>query len=1093
MKSIKYFAALAFPAMFAACANEEIQIEAPQTMQEVVGAEFIGTDISMVASKGSIDSRFAGGENGFGKSDKLGLGWVTVTGPSTPQVENGVLDERSRLYANHLFEYVEGATNTFTTKSNIYKGYHFAYYPYAYMEEVGPKTIEISPKQEVGYVDGEAATAYNLRLAQQFQMSAFQFLDKKSLDPETYQLKREFQMKTPLSQLIVKTTAEGSFATNANLKGYQIKSVTFNLGKEVFAHSAKLDLTKLFKLGTNPQPDMTLPQANEQGLVNSFAQVLCPTYPTTTTTAGETTVVWNDGRNASAKTEIAVESYIVSAKNPRLMTFVLPMNAATSFTDEEKKAVSIEIEAGGGKFVVDYTDGAVEGTAAYKNNQALAQLVAAYETNGKFVGKYNQQETLNVILTEADFVADFTGVTNENWAEKVQLANDLNRGVEEFVLAKGANVIFTGNNLDAEGKPLAPTAGVKVSTVDNNNNPDDGTLTIGALNAVTEWNDNINVNDGRVSLTVAEGAALKVVGTLTPSRFYNYGTIYAGPLSEVGKKHEAYGNFLYNYNRVEVEYGAYVNVKSENKGTIAYVLTSADVENPSQIKEMIATTGNQHGHANVNTIVVGNTIDIDLYKNVYGSTGSTEEGRYNDEVTPGVGTTGAAWVEDLSKVNFEINGGKVKASFAPVTVANVTMNGGSLTNVIVKGAFTATGDVQVAAPSIEGNVTVTGTTEAQIAVSGEIKGNVTATNATVSAKTITGAVVAEDAEITAETITGDVTLKGESAINGAEITGDVTVENGTAILNDVTINGDLFNKGTVTINAEDLVSINNIDNKGNLTANTDVIVKTIITYKGCTTTVNEDNDNVIWFTVPKAEGGYVQAGTTTGRIEFYGNAQFLEDVANAENGATVVLKSDVELSEVLTIAAGKTLTIDLNGKTLANSTSSVAQQEDIVVTGDLTIKNGTINSNNQPLWVNGGNLTLENCTVTSTATNLGAPLLTANNATVNIQGGSFTGETCDGHDNYMIGIKAGSNATINTTVSGGNGAVTVTGGSTADITGGSYEGTKACGLYIDGSTVDYIDTAIFSGVEGDVVVGVISGNNSTVNGTTYSSYTKIIE
>lgn len=962
MKSIKYFAALAFPAMLAACANEEIQIETPQTMQKVVGAEFIGTDISMVASKGSPDSRFAGGESGFGKSDKLGLGWVTITGPSTPQVENGELDTQSRLYANHLFEYVEGATNTFTTKSNIYKGYHFAYYPYAYMEEVGPKTIEISPKQEVGYVDGEAATAYNLRLAQQFQMSAFQFLDKNSLT-EDYQLKREFQMKTPLSQLIVKTTAEGSFATNTNLKGYQIKSVTFNLGKEVFAHSAKLDLTKLFKLGTNPRPDMTFPQANEQGLLNSFAEVLCPIYPTTTTTNGQTTVEWNNGRSISAKTEVAVESYIVSAKNPRLMTFVLPMNAATSFTDEEKEAVSIEIEAGGGKFVVDYTPGAEEGTAAYKNNQTLAQLVAAYETNGAFVGKYNQQETLNIILTEADFVADFTGVTNENWAEKVQLANDLNRGVEEFVLAEGANVIFDGKNLDADGKPLAPTAGVIVKTVGWDYTK--GTLTIGALNTVTEWNEKINVNADRVTLTVAENAALKVNTALTPSRMYNYGTIYAGPMAEVGKLSNGRG-FLMNYNRVEVEYGAYVNVDSQNKGTIAYTLTSADVENPSQIKEMIATSGNAHGHANVNTIVVGNTIDIDLYKNVNGSTGSTEEGRYNDDVTPGTSATGAAWIADLSKVNFEINGGKVKASYAPVNVANVSMDGGILTNVNIKGELTATGDVQVTAPSIEGNVTVTGTTEASV-----------------TASTITGVVVADNTEMTVETINGNVTLKGESAINNAEINGNITVENGTATLTNVAINGTLtIKKGAkVVANSENIMSITAIVNiGGELESDNDIKVTDITLQNMSVTTLGADWGKTIWYTGNyvhnnSSVNGWVKKCPTTA-------AELEAALEGAVEGSTIYLNDNVADYGTITVGELKDVIIEGNeNSVMIFKTDANTKIENVTLKGVNFQYTGTAVDCGIVINVDAqiDNLVLENCTFVGNGAKAGRGLSGYNN------------------------------------------------------------------------------------------------------------------
>ena len=35
MKTIKYFAALAFPVMLASCVNEEIAVETPLKMQEV--------------------------------------------------------------------------------------------------------------------------------------------------------------------------------------------------------------------------------------------------------------------------------------------------------------------------------------------------------------------------------------------------------------------------------------------------------------------------------------------------------------------------------------------------------------------------------------------------------------------------------------------------------------------------------------------------------------------------------------------------------------------------------------------------------------------------------------------------------------------------------------------------------------------------------------------------------------------------------------------------------------------------------------------------------------------------------------------------
>ena len=152
---------------------------------------------------------------------------------------------------------------------------------------------------------------------------------------------------------------------------------------------------------------------------------------------------------------------------------------------------------------------------------------------------------MDIVLTEADFVADFTGVTNDNWAEKVQLANDLNRGVETFTLAKGANVIFEGKNLDAEGKMLAPKHGVIVNTVEDN--PSNGTLTI---EGNTVWNEMIDINKNRVTLEVLKDATLEVNSVLAPSKINNYGTISALAQAEVGKIWNNEG-YLFNYGRVE--------------------------------------------------------------------------------------------------------------------------------------------------------------------------------------------------------------------------------------------------------------------------------------------------------------------------------------------------------------------------------------------------------------------------------------------------------------------------------------------------------------------------------------------------------------
>ena len=263
------------------------------------------------------------------------------------------------------------------------------------------------------------------------------------------------------------------------------------------------------------------------------------------------------------------------------------------------------------------------------------------------------------------------------------------------------------------------------------------------------------------------------------------------------------------------------------------------------------------------------------------------------------------------------------------------------------------------------------------------------------------------------------------------------------------------------------------------------------------------------------------------------------------DGGTVKLGADIVLTEALTVASGQEVTIDLDGYTLTTSSTYTegSYPDDITVKGELSIKNGSIATANTAFWTDGGKLTLSDCTITSnrtgsttvgatnnatlkienctanvagtafkaqggsnmtltgctatTSSTTGSAVVTVNGtgSTLTIDGGSYTGVLTETeHDRYVIGVKKGATATINTTVQNGNGGVTVIGGSTATLTGGSYSGGKACGLYVNQkSTVTYSDCT-FSGVEGDVVVGgSIDGKEGggTVNDTTYNDYTKI--
>ena len=105
------WAALALPAIFAACSNEEFMTE---TNNPAVNSEVI-EGIKFTVTKGDgVDTRL--NENGWEDGDIVGLAY---RGESTDE----------KVYANHALKY-DKAGNFFASSSLIYVGEHFAYFPF---------------------------------------------------------------------------------------------------------------------------------------------------------------------------------------------------------------------------------------------------------------------------------------------------------------------------------------------------------------------------------------------------------------------------------------------------------------------------------------------------------------------------------------------------------------------------------------------------------------------------------------------------------------------------------------------------------------------------------------------------------------------------------------------------------------------------------------------------------------------------------------------------------------------------------------------------------------------------------------------------
>ena len=210
-------------------------------------------------------------------------------------------------------------------------------------------------------------------------------------------------------------------------------------------------------------------------------------------------------------------------------------------------------------------------------------------------------------------------------------------------------------------------------------------------------------------------------------------------------------------------------------------------------------------------------------------------------------------------------------------------------------------------------------------------------------------------------------------------------------------------------------------------------------------------DQVVQRMTPKR--GFVELDyiATINEIPF-GSLQEAIDAADNEN---IVLVSDLVLDSPLQVVQGKTVTLDLNGKTLYQTATSSAESHLMAVKsgGSLTIKNGTLSfaattpdtswgGEGQPPYPGYANNTI------------------TNQGTLVIENATIENKTSKGGASYVIDNYAGANLIINEgavlTQSGGDIAIRMfNGGSGAinvTINGGTISGYRAVWLQLASNT-----------------------------------------
>ncbi len=625
--------------------------------------------------------------------DMLGLAWNVYKAGTPAQLPDSA--KGTTILANHMF--VKPEQGAFTTKGNVFKGWHFAYWPFSYMENPGTKVVAVNPDQTEAWTEKAGD-----RFDNAFYLSAQHFLTKEDLD-ENYQLteNKTFDLVRAVNEFVVVAQPSTAFAENTLLNNLKIKSVQLVTDKEVFSSFGKIQLAKLpvarDEKGINMYKEETA--YNEEATKSALVKVLAGAsanraiLPLKKNNKHEVTETIGFDNNLYT---IVEEANLVTGQTNFMRLFTLPAGAKNELTLKKTKIV-IVVE--NGTFTIDYTMNAAEGSDEAYNNAAIEAIVAAYSADGytrpsdkevvKMYELSNLPIGLNVRLLENDFKPVFTGITNyEEWKKAVDLVDALGfTTVQPFGITGDIEV-------DEATIKMPANCGIKVS----------GNKNIILKKSVSQWPENLNVEkikvqvDNKANLTIADGSKFNVKeleilegGKLTmkagkadalnvlEEEITNNGTIIVNKFAHL--------KGVTNNTRVEIKYGGVVETVVE--GTIFYTVAEND---------NVVRYNNLMKEGNVNTFVVKSGMTFDYATNSSNVT--------SDEYGDGIGSTQPIDATELANIKFELNGGNIIGK-QDATVKAIEVLGGenTISDVvvtdaidIVKGSLAIDGtDVEMAA------------------------------------------------------------------------------------------------------------------------------------------------------------------------------------------------------------------------------------------------------------------------------------------------------------------------------------------------------------------------------------------------------------
>ena len=132
---------LAFGAALVACNNEDILVNENVAADEIVGAKLLGKGLTMGIGTEDTESRATA--NGWENGDVAGIAWVTDGSATDSQAGKLLSNVGTTVWSNHFYQYNQGV---WSTRSNIYEGWHFAYRPYQHQKNAGQLEIVVNGK-----------------------------------------------------------------------------------------------------------------------------------------------------------------------------------------------------------------------------------------------------------------------------------------------------------------------------------------------------------------------------------------------------------------------------------------------------------------------------------------------------------------------------------------------------------------------------------------------------------------------------------------------------------------------------------------------------------------------------------------------------------------------------------------------------------------------------------------------------------------------------------------------------------------------------------------------------------------------------------